>query len=83
MMSKDTLIMLQQGELEMRKVFEDTTTKNVRTVVAYTTETRKMFRELEERMHAYEAKISQQAQQIQTLQQQIAQIRGQLYRPGD
>ena len=82
-MNNDTIELLQQGELELRKVFEETTTKNVRTIVAYTTETRKMFRELEERMHGYEAKISQQAQQIQQLQQQIAQIRGQLYRPGD
>jgi len=62
---------MEQGELEHRKAFEETATKNIKMVVDYSTGTREIARNLQ-------IKVDSQDKQIIALHQLIKDLRGQL-----
>jgi hypothetical protein len=51
---------MEAGETELRKVFEEVTTKNVKTVLEYCKETRNLLRKLEEKTIKLEGIIRNQ-----------------------
>ena len=71
---------MEPGELELRKAFEEVTTKNVRTVIEYTTSTRTLVRELEEKLKLANKKIMQYEEKFQTIQSQMAIVQAKLYK---
>lgn len=71
---------MEPGELELRKAFEEVTTKNVRTVIEYTTSTRTLVRELEEKLELANKKIMQYEERFQTIQSQMAIVQAKLYK---
>lgn len=74
---------MEPGELEIKKAFEETTTKNVRTVIAYSNETRALIRKLEEQIKNQQNAIIVINQTTNRLQQQLATVQAQLYAKGD
>jgi len=79
-MSKEEIF--QAGELEHKKAFEETATKNIKTVVDYTTETREVVRELQGRIDHMEKIIQGQNEKIDMFVQQLAVVQGKLYANG-
>ncbi len=65
------VIPMQAGEFEVRKAFEETTVKNMKTVVAFSQETRNLTQELM-------VKIDHLSNMILTKDTEIKEIRGQL-----
>ena len=65
---------MEAGEIELRKVFEDVTTKNVKTILEYSKETRELTRRLEEKVVKLEGIIRNQGTEIQALRQQLAAV---------
>ena len=45
------------GDKELRQIFEETTTQNVKATVAYSTDTRKVVRDLEEKVNNLDVRI--------------------------
>ena len=79
---EDKLITMEPGELELRKAFEDVTRNNVKTVIDYTTETRKLIRETQETLVELKRMIAERDSQITQLRQQVSLIQGKLYNGG-
>ena len=73
---------MEAGELEIRKVFEEVTTRNVQAAISYSTETRKIVRELEEKTLHLERALLAKDKVINDLRLQIARIQQQLYTGG-
>ena len=73
---------MEAGELEMRKAFEEVTTRNVQAAINYSNETRKIVRQLEEKILHLEALAQAKDQEIAAMRQQIAIIQGKLYSGG-
>ena len=73
---------MESGEKEMRKVFEDVTTGNVKTVLAHANETRKIVRDLEDRMAKLESLIRNQDSIIESLKIQLAGIQTKIFSGG-
>lgn len=71
---------MEAGEKELRKVFEDVTTNNVRTISDYTSETRKLQRELEKTVIFLEKKIMTYDSKINEMQQSIAALQAKMYK---
>lgn len=63
---------MEAGEIELRKAFEDTTTNNVKAVLNYCTETRKLVRELEQKVISLDGLIRNQNDTIDNLKIQLA-----------
>ena len=66
----------------MRLVFEEVTTRNVQAAINYSTETRKLVRQLEEKVLHFEKVIVGKDEVINDLRLQIARIQQQLYTGG-
>ena len=70
------------GEYEARKAFEETTVRNMHTVVEFSQDTRKIVRELEEKILRLQNVILSKETQIQAMQQQIATLLQNKYNEG-
>ncbi len=82
--SKDIIVVdkMEAGELELRKVFEETTTRNVQAILVHANETRKLLRELEEKVKNLDNLVRSKDEVIETLKKQISNIQQKLYRDG-
>lgn len=78
-MSNDKLEVMEPGEFELRKVFEETTTKNVKTIGDYTTQTRDLFRELQLEVGQLKNMLVTREAEVVALRLQLSKIQGQLY----
>ena len=81
MKDKDIVIVdnMAPGEKELRQTFEETTTKNVRTVIDFTQDTRKMFRELEEKVERLQRQAIVQNETISRLTTQLAYVQAKVH----
>ena len=73
---------MEAGENEMRKVYEEVTTRNVHASIDYSNETRKIVRELEEKVLHLEGLMREQNNTIAQLTQKISIVQGKLYSGG-
>ena len=73
---------MEQGELEHRKAFEETATKNIRTIGAYTTDTRNLVRDQDKKIKDLEGLMLTQTKRIDNLQIQIANLQAIVYKNG-
>jgi 6-phosphogluconate dehydrogenase (decarboxylating) len=73
---------MEAGELELRKVFEETTTRNVNTMLDHGNETRKIVRELQEKVNQQDATIREQNKTIEALKLQLSNVQIKLYSGG-
>jgi chaperonin cofactor prefoldin len=73
---------MESGELELRKVFEEVTTKNVKTVVDYSTDTRKIVRDLQTKVDSQDKQIVLLNKLINDLRSQLAVIQAEVYKGG-
>ena len=81
-MSNDKINLLEPGEFEMRKVFEETSTKNIKTLLDYTTQTREMMRELQDEVKTLKGMLVTRDAESAQLRQQISLVQGILYANG-
>lgn len=73
---------MEEGELQMRKAFEETTTKNVKMIRDYSTETRNLVRNLEQTVQELKNMIVQRDKETIELRQQVGLLQGKLYAGG-
>jgi len=73
---------MESGELEGRKIFEETTTKNVKTGIDFANDTRRLFRELEDKVIHLGKAIRQQDITIEDLRKSLAVIQAKLFSGG-
>ena len=73
---------MESGELELRKVFEDVTTNNVKATVAHSNETRQMVRVLEEKVTLLEGVLRQSDEKIEDLRKLVVNLQMKLYSGG-
>ena len=73
---------MEAGEFENRKAFEEVTTKNVKTGVDYSTDTRKLFRELEKKVEILENIVRSQSAIIEQFKIQLAGVQTKLFSGG-
>ena len=74
--------MMESGEKELRMVFEEVTTKNVKAAIEYSTETRKIVRQLEEKMLHFENILREKDKEINLMKTQISLLQQKLYQGG-
>ena len=70
---------MEAGEKELRQVFEDVTTNNVKATVAHSNETRKMMRVLEEKVILLEGILRQYDEKIEDLRKLLVNVQMKLY----
>jgi len=68
--------------MEMRKAFEEVTTRNVQAAVNFSNETRNIVRQLEQKILHLEELAQSKDKEIAAMRQQIAIIQGKLYSGG-
>lgn len=73
---------MEAGEKEIRQAFEETTTRNVNTILEHSNETRKISRETAEKVINLENTIRSQNEVIKELRMQLAAIQAKLYLNG-
>ena len=73
---------MEAGEREIKQAFEEVTTRNVNTTVAFTQDTRKLFRELEEKVNALQAQVVSQAALLNQFRVQLAGVQTKLFSGG-
>ena len=73
---------MEAGEKEMRKVFEDVTTGNVRTMIAYCKETRKLTHELGQQVQELKGMVATRDIEIIELRRQLGIVQGKVYQNG-
>ena len=66
-------------EKELRKAFEQTTTSNVQGILDHSNDTRKMLREVEEKIKCLENIVFTQNSLIDTLRLQLSSVQAKLY----
>lgn len=69
-------------EKELREAFENTTTNNVKTMIAYSKETRKIVRDSEEKIIKLEKELRNQNTIIDELRNHISNVQAELFRGG-
>lgn len=67
---------------ELWKIFEDTTTKNIKSILQHGNETRKQTKELEEKLLKMEKQIRLQNETIEGLRNQLVVVQSKLYQYG-
>ena len=70
---------MEPGEKELRKVFEETTTRNVTAAIGHGNETRRLVRELENKIKVLEGTIDQYKEKLEFLQKQITGLQQRAY----
>ena len=73
---------MEAGEFENRQAFEEVTTKNVKTGIDYSTETRRLFRELEVKIEHLEKVVRSQGEIIEQFKIQLAGVQTKLFSGG-
>ena len=73
---------MEAGELELRKVFEQVTTNNVRTIQDYSTDTRKLVRELQEDVKDLKNMVAERDKTLGELRKQVSILQGKVYAGG-
>lgn len=73
---------MEAGEREMRKAFEEVTTRNVQAAIDYSNSTRKMVNELVTKVDHLEKAIIEKDKVINDLRLQIVNIQQRLYSGG-
>ena len=81
-MNNDNLIVMEAGELELRKAFEEVTTNNVKIIIDYTTQTRELIREAQESIKELKNLIVIRDSDIAELRKQVSLIQSKLYSGG-
>lgn len=79
MSKEDKIYVMETGELELRKAFEDVTTKNVKIVVDYSTQTRELVRDLSQELKELKQMLVTRDVELAQLKQQISVVQGQIY----
>jgi len=73
---------MEPGELEIRKAFEEVTTKNVKTMIDYSTQTRELVRVLGDEVKELKNMVAARDGDITQLRQQLALVQSKLYKGG-
>ena len=73
---------MESGELETRKIFEETTTNNVKTGINFANDTRRLFRELEDKVTHLSNIVRQQEETIDALRLSLVVIQTKLFSGG-
>ena len=73
---------MEAGETELRKAFEEVTTRNVQAAIEYSNETRKIVRQLQEKMLHLEEMALAKDKVIGELRNQLSVIQQKLYSGG-
>jgi len=73
---------MEQGELEGRKIFEETTTNNVKTGIDFANDTRRLFLELEDKVTHLSNMVRQQEETINDLRLSLVVIQTKLFAGG-
>ena len=73
---------MESGEKEMRKVFEETTTRNVMANVEFSNDTRKLVRELQENIDSTNNNFQALTEKVKQLQSQITYLQTIMFRGG-
>ena len=71
-MNNDKMDIMETGELELRKAFEEVTTKNVKTVVDYSTQTRDLVRDLQDEVKNLKNMLVTRETELAQLRQQVS-----------
>ena len=79
-MSKDEVF--QSGEKELKKAFEEVTTRNVLAILEYSKETRKLVRDLEQKVLNFEHAVQERDKEVSRLKEQISILQQKLYQGG-
>jgi predicted RNase H-like nuclease (RuvC/YqgF family) len=72
----------ESGEKEMKKAFEEVTTRNVKTVIEYSKKTREIVREMELEIKRLGAELSAQKAIIEQFKIQLAGVQTKLFSSG-
>lgn len=70
------------GELELRKVFEEVTTRNVTTVIDFSKVTREIVRDLEKRIEKQDKLLRLYDERFAEMQKQLVVLQTKLYSGG-
>lgn len=81
-MSKKTIERLEPGEVQLRKVFEDTIRNNLNTVIDFSNDTRNQIKESRKEVKALSNMVITQSKTIEQLKKQLAVIQQKLYSGG-
>jgi len=73
---------IQQTEKELRKAFEETTTRNLTAVVTHTNNTRELVRTLEEEITTLKNMVVTYTDQINQLKMQVSKLQQKAYAGG-
>lgn len=73
---------MEAGEREIKKAFEDVTTQNVRTNIAYSTETRRLIRDLSKEVKQLKDMIAAKDIEFAELRKQLGIVQGKIYQGG-
>jgi len=73
---------MESGEKELRKVFEEVTTNNVKAILEHGNTTRKIVRDLEDRIRQQDNLLQQYEQRMQTIQNQITLLQSRVFSGG-
>jgi len=79
---KEEIDRLEAGELEVKKAFEETTSRNVKACVAHANETRRLLRDIEKKIQDLDNLIRSKDAEIENLKSQISKIQQKLYSGG-
>lgn len=73
---------MEAGEREMKKAFEDVTTSNVRTMIAYCKETRKLVHIFGEEVQELKRMVATRDSELIELRRQLGILQGKIYKNG-
>jgi len=73
---------METGELEVRKIFEETTTRNVTAILDHSNKTRALVRELNDRIDKMEESIRVFSGMIDEMRKQLSFVQAELYKGG-
>lgn len=73
---------MEAGELEVKKAFEEVTTRNVRAAIDYSNETRRIVRELEKKIKLFERTLIEKDKIIADVKKQLSHLQQQFYNRG-
>ena len=73
---------MEAGERELRKAFEEVTTRNVQATVSHSNETRRIVRELEKKIELLEGIVRNQNTIIDSLRLQLANVQTKVFSGG-
>lgn len=73
---------MESGERELKKAFEEVTTRNVKAAVEHGNETRRLTRELEQKVTLLQGTMRQYDDKLSVLSQQIVNLQMKIYKGG-